>query len=119
MMQSSALVVHGLSRHGLWALECRLSSAARGLSCCMALESSQTRDQAHVACIGRQILIHCTTREVLDSFLISMVVRLCMQAKQDNYNTSFAFRAPSVLMQDLPISLDGRVQLDIYNSVAR
>ena len=42
-----------------------------------------------------------------------------MQAKQDNYNTSFAFRAPSVLMQDLPISLDGRVQLDIYNSVAR
>ena len=42
-----------------------------------------------------------------------------MQAKQDNYNTSFAFRASSVLMQDLPISLDGRVQLDIYNSVAR
>ena len=26
--------------------------------------SSQTRDRAHVPCIGRQILNHCTTREV-------------------------------------------------------
>ena len=29
------------------------------------MESSQTRDQTCVPCIGRQILIHCTTREVL------------------------------------------------------
>ena len=28
------------------------------------MESSQTRDRTHVPCIGRQILIHCTTREV-------------------------------------------------------
>ena len=28
------------------------------------LESSQTRDWAHVPCIGRPILIHCATREV-------------------------------------------------------
>ena len=27
--------------------------------------SSQTRDQTRVPCIGRRILIHCTTREVL------------------------------------------------------
>ena len=29
------------------------------------MESSQTRDQAHILCIGRQILNHWTTREVL------------------------------------------------------
>ena len=28
------------------------------------MESSQTRDWTHVPCIGRQILIHCTTTEV-------------------------------------------------------
>ena len=31
--------------------------------------SSWTRDQTHVPCIGRQILIYCTTREVLALFL--------------------------------------------------
>ena len=31
--------------------------------------SSQTRDRTHVPCIGRQILIHCTTREVLSNVL--------------------------------------------------
>ena len=43
----------------------------RGFSSCgtwaefpMYVESSWTRDQTHVPCIGRQILIHCTTREV-------------------------------------------------------
>ena len=30
------------------------------------VESSWTRDRTHFACIGKQILIHCTTREVLD-----------------------------------------------------
>ena len=54
---------------GLWALGCRLSSVAQGLSCRMALESSQTKDQAYVPCIVRQILILCTTREVLDIIL--------------------------------------------------
>ena len=29
------------------------------------VESSQTRDQTHVLCIGRRDVIHCTTREVL------------------------------------------------------
>ena len=29
------------------------------------VESSWTRDRTHVPCIGRQIFIHCTTREVL------------------------------------------------------
>ena len=31
------------------------------------MESSRTRDWTHVPCIARQILIHCTTREVPDS----------------------------------------------------
>ena len=33
------------------------------------MESSLTRDQTHVPCIGRQILIHCGTREVLKIIL--------------------------------------------------
>ena len=35
------------------------------------VESSQIRDHTHVPCIGRQFLIHCTTREVLmETFLM-------------------------------------------------
>ena len=36
-----------------------------GFSCPRHVKSSQIRDWTHVPCIGRQILIHCTTREVL------------------------------------------------------
>ena len=35
-----------------------------GLSCSMHVGSSQTKDRTCVPCIGRQILNHCTTREV-------------------------------------------------------
>ena len=35
------------------------------------VESSQTSDQTYVACIDRQILIHCTTREVPDWVLMA------------------------------------------------
>ena len=35
-----------------------------GLVALWHVELSQTRDQTHVPCIGRQILIHCITREV-------------------------------------------------------
>ena len=34
------------------------------------MEFSQTRDWTHVLCIGRWILIHCTTREVLIVVLV-------------------------------------------------
>ena len=34
------------------------------------VESSWTRDQTHVPCIARWILIHCTTRAVQDNFLM-------------------------------------------------
>ena len=57
-----------------------------GFSCCRAraldtqtsvavvlrhVESSQTRDQTYVPCVGRQILNHWTTREVLEQILES------------------------------------------------
>ena len=38
------------------------------------VESSQMRDQTHVPCIGRQILIHCATREVLEFFLFVLFI---------------------------------------------
>ena len=37
----------------------------QGLVALRHVESSQTRDWTRVSCIGRQILTHCTTREVL------------------------------------------------------
>ena len=55
----------------LWLLVWSMGSGAQasvvvvhGLSCSEPVRSSWTRDQTHVSCIGRQILIHCTTREV-------------------------------------------------------
>ena len=42
---------------------------AHRLSCLWHVESSQTRDWIRVPCVGRQILIHLTTREVLEEFL--------------------------------------------------
>ena len=59
---------------------CARASHCRGLSCCRAwapehmalfvarghVESSQTRDQTHVPCIGRWILKYWATREVPD-----------------------------------------------------
>ena len=46
---------------------CRLQQLQpTGLVALWHVESSQTKDQTHVTCIGIQILIHCTTREVLN-----------------------------------------------------
>lgn len=42
------------------------------LSCSTACEISQTRDQTHVPCFGRWILIPCTIREVLLLFLCKL-----------------------------------------------
>ena len=56
----------GFSSCGSWSLERRLSSCwCTGLVAPRHVESSQTRDQVRVPCIGRQILNHCTTREAL------------------------------------------------------
>ena len=63
----------GFSRCGLRALgrACFSSCSSWAQQCCIGLVSpwlvwsSRTRDQTRVSCIGRQILIHWTTREVL------------------------------------------------------
>ena len=54
---ASVVAAHGLSSCDTW------------LRCSRHVESSCTRDRTHIPCIGRWILIHCTTREVLDLHL--------------------------------------------------
>ena len=57
---------------GVWVQELRLVgfqslgsvAVAQGLRCSPASRISSTRDRTHVSCTGRQILHHCTTREV-------------------------------------------------------
>ena len=46
-----------------------LQLRSMGLAAPGHVESSQTRDRTHFPCIGRQILNHRTTREVLHYFL--------------------------------------------------
>ena len=71
--RASVVAVLGLSSCGAWAL------------LLPAVVSSQTRDRTCVPCIGRQILIVCTTREVLFfffnsflSFLASFLLSFCL-----------------------------------------
>ena len=45
-----------------------------GLSCSVAWGIFPNQDQTHAFCVGRQILIHCTTREVLNA---SFELQLC------------------------------------------
>ena len=66
------------------ATECRLQ--AEGLSRCGAqavaaprqMESSQTRDRAHVPCMGRWTLSHWTAREVPSLFLSLFYKIVCV-----------------------------------------
>ena len=55
---SSAVAVHALQSTGSGIL-------ATGFTAPRHVESSRTRDQTRVPCIGRQILIQCTIREIL------------------------------------------------------
>ena len=71
--QASVVKAHGLSSCGLWTLELRLELWHTGLVALWQIESSWTRDQSCVSCIGRQILIHCTTREVLGVVFIGKI----------------------------------------------
>ena len=61
-MWASVAVAYGLSSCGSRALERRLNGC--GLVAPRHVGSSRARDQTCVPCIGRQILNHCTTREV-------------------------------------------------------
>ena len=71
--QASVVKAHGLSSCGWWTLELRLELWHTGLVALWQTESSWTRDQSCVSCIGRQILIHCTTREVLGVVFIDKI----------------------------------------------
>ena len=55
---------HGLGGCGLRALEHRLGGCGTGLVALQHVGSSPPRDRTRVPCIGRWILIDCTTREV-------------------------------------------------------
>ena len=70
-LQASVLVAGRLSSCGTWAQQLQHADsvvAVNRLSCSLAVASSRTRYWTCVSCIGRQILIHCTTREVLNNF---------------------------------------------------
>ena len=78
----------GAQAPGMWGLQqlrlpssrCAGSVGAQEFSVPRHVESSQTRDQTPVPCIGRQILSHWTTREVLLlSWLLSCGVSGCGQ----------------------------------------
>ena len=58
----SVVVAHGLFSAGS-------AVVVHRLSCSRYVESSQTRAQTHVPCIGRRIFNHCTTREALHHIL--------------------------------------------------
>ena len=63
--QASVVVARGLSSCVSSVLECRLSSCGTWASLLRSMwEYSRTRAQTRVPCVGRQILNHCTTREV-------------------------------------------------------
>ena len=60
LWQSTSSRLMGFSSWSTWA-----EKWLTGLAAPRHVESSQTRDRTHVPCTGRQILTHCTTREVL------------------------------------------------------
>ena len=66
VMGASLVAEQGLKAHGLQYLQHAGSAVGHmGLVAPWDVESSPTRDQTHVPCIGRQILSHWTTRNVL------------------------------------------------------
>ena len=68
-MVASLVAEHGLSSCSSQSLERRPSSCgARGSVALQHVGTSWTRDQTCVPCIGRQIVIHCTAREVYMDF---------------------------------------------------
>ena len=65
--EGQALIV---AAHGSWSVWASVVTEL-GLSCSWCVESSWTRNETCVPYFGRQILIHCTTREVLDLLLLN------------------------------------------------
>ena len=59
-----------------WGQALEQSLRSCGLAASWHMESSQTRDQTHAPCIGRQILTHYATREILCIFFSCFFVRV-------------------------------------------
>ena len=82
----SLVAEHGLQAYGLQQLWLVGSSAQAqwlwytGLVAPWHVRSSQTRDQTHVPCVGRRILNHCATREVLPTFLRKRIFLLMVDS---------------------------------------
>ena len=70
LVEEHGLQTCGLSSYGLQALE----HSRMGLVAPQHVESSQTRARTRVPCIGRRILNHCATREVLPLFFKISIV---------------------------------------------
>ena len=66
-----------------------------GLVALWHVESSLTRDQTHIPCIGRQILNYWTTREVLNNFLkIRQLALILKILNRSSNNTKIQVNAP-------------------------
>ena len=75
LLQSTGSGVLGLSSCGLWALERGLQKVQHlGLVAPKHVDSSQTRNQTCDPCVRKWILNHWTTKEVLDFFLLFLVL---------------------------------------------
>ena len=76
--RASVVAIHrlGVVAHGLQSWGSVLK--VQGLVVLWNVQSSQTRNQTHVSCIGRRILIHCTTREVQELLFLTSTWMMVM-----------------------------------------
>ena len=74
-MQASVAVIRGFSSRSSWALEHRLSSCGAQAYCSTKeiVGSPWTRDQTHISCIGRQILLPLRDQGSPNGFLNSFI----------------------------------------------
>ena len=107
---ASLAVVHRLQAHGLSTWAHRPQSQAQqlwptNLVAQQHVESSWSRDQTHVPCIGRQILIHFTTRKVLPQYCFRVYCRSATAMAIYLISIQLNGRQHSLLYNALPFSL--------------
>ena len=104
----------GFSSCGSRALEPRCT----GLAALRYMKSSRTRDQTRVPCIGKQILIHCTTREVLEftscDFLPLRVSHFFSLPATSPHSAALLLCDHSTTSQALSLLLGGEGHATIY-----
>ena len=81
-----------------------------GLVALWLVESSQTRDQTRVPCIGRQIPIHCTTRQVqyllswYSAFLIVWTLNIPHSQKSGTFLFNLSY--PVTFLQKICVNFE-------------